>query len=104
MGQYEHEVGQLQDLASRLSGLRDEFNGLGDRMRGYEAAVGHPDVAGALGRFATNWSDKRKDLSEKLDQLSGYVKIAAESYAGMESELTKLYTVAPPPGQATTAP
>ena len=104
MGQYEHDVGQLEDLASRLSGLRDEFNGLGDRLRGYEVVVGHGDVSGALSRFASNWSDKRKDLGEKLDQLSGYVTTAAESYAGMENELTKLYTVSPPPTQPMRAP
>lgn len=96
MGQYEHDVAELTDLASRLNGLIGEFDGLDDRLKGFEGDVGHPDVAGALGEFADNWGDKRETLLEELDQLAGYVTVAAETYAGIENELTEAYTVPPP--------
>lgn len=98
MGTYEHEVGELQDLASRLSGLAEEFEGLDDRMEGYEGDLGHRDVAKALHDFADNWSDKREKLVKQMHELSGYVQIAADTYAGIENDLTGQFTT--PPGPA----
>ena len=105
MAQYEHEVSELQDLASRLNGLVEEFDHLGRRMHGFEADVGHHDVAKALHGFAENWSDKREKLLGELRELSGYVKVAADTYAGVESDLTEQFTMPPPqPASAVTAP
>jgi len=57
-------------------------------------------VAAALHDFAENWGDKREKLVERLTQLAGFVKIAADTYAGVENELTAQYTILP----ATSAP
>ena len=107
MGTCEHDVGELQDLASRLSGLAEEFEGLDDRMEGFEAEVGHRDVAKALDDFANNWSDKREKLVKEMRELAGYVKIAADTYAGVENDLTEQFTAPPGPAappQASPAP
>lgn len=97
MGTYEHEVAELQDLASRLTGLAAEFDGLDHRLAGYEADVGHHDVAKALHDFADNWSDKREKLLKEMKELAGYVTIAAETYAGVEDELAGQYAAPPGP-------
>jgi len=104
MGHYEHEVAELTDLAARLSGLIGEFDGLDDRLKGFEGDVGHHDVADALHDFADNWGDKREKLLKKLKELSGFVKIAADTYAGIENELTQQYTAPPAPSAAGTGP
>lgn len=97
MGQYEHQVSELHSLASRLNCLADELSGLKGQLRGYEAVIGHPEVNRALRDFADNWDDKRKGLLDSLEQLSGYVKVAADTYAGVSTDLTELYTVRPAP-------
>lgn len=97
MGHYEHEVAGLADLAARLNGLVGEFDGLDDRLKGFEGDVGHRDVAEALHDFADNWGDKREKLLEKLRQLAGFVQVAADTYAGIENELTEQYTLPPSP-------
>ncbi len=87
MTTFEVDVAALRDMASRLKGLKEEFESQEDVLSG-EDAVGSPEVAGALDDFANNWSDKRKQLGEMLQEVAGYAQLAADAYQETEEGLT----------------
>ena len=88
MTQFSVDVASVQDLAARLRGLKQEFEGLEDAVAGYEGDLGSAELADALDGFASNWSDKRKELVRPLDEVAGYAAAAAEAYASCERELS----------------
>lgn len=75
-------------MAGRLRGCKAEFDAIEDDARGHEQAVGSSVVADALSRFAANWSDKRKEISEHLETVSGYAAQAAETYDATETAVS----------------
>jgi hypothetical protein len=83
--------GQLGEMASTLMGLKDEFDGIDDRVDGYERATG-PDVADALGSFAGNWSDKRKEIAGYIETTAGAAQTAADAYQDAESAIAQSST------------
>lgn len=88
MTQFSVDVASVQDLAARLRGLKQEFEGLEDAVAGYEGDLGSAELADALDGFASNWSEKRKELVRQLDEVAGYAAAAAEAYASCERELS----------------
>jgi hypothetical protein len=88
-GQIRVDIPALRDMASRLAGLRDEFQNMGGMASHYHDAVGHKDVAHELGEFATNWSDAREKLLEQLNQVAGYAMLAVEAYEATEVAISE---------------
>ncbi len=88
MTRFEVDVAALRDMSARLKGLKDEFESQEDTVRGYEEAVGSPEIAGALDDFADNWSDKRKEIGEMLENVAGYAQMAADAYRETEDQLS----------------
>jgi len=84
---FEVDVAELRDMAGRLKGLKEEFESQEDTVSGYDDAVGSNEVAGALEEFANNWSDKRRELAEKLEEVAGYASMAADAYHQTEGDL-----------------
>lgn len=82
------DVLELLYLAGRLRGLQEEFDSLQDVLKGYESAVGSARIADRLESFATNWSDRRKEVGRRIDNVAGYAARAAEAYGGLEEELS----------------
>lgn len=82
-------VGDLEDMAGRLKGLQQEFDNLESTIGGYDWAVGSSKVAQALDGFASNWSEKRKDMSKLLDTLAGYAAMGAQGYSGVEGNIVQ---------------
>jgi hypothetical protein len=79
----------LAEMAGELMGLTREFEGLDGVVEGYESAAGHDGVAGRLDGFATNWSDKRREMVRAMEAIAGYADGAAHAYGQTESELTE---------------
>ncbi len=88
MTTFEVDVAALRDLASRLKGLKEEFESQEDVVSGHEDAVGSDRVAGALEEFASNWSDKREEISKLLEESAGFVDMAADAYGTNEEQLS----------------
>lgn len=80
---------EVADLAGRLQGLREEFDGLEDYIGRYQSieVCGHEHVGGKLEEFADNWSDKKRDMSKQLEELAGYAQGAADGYSRTEGDL-----------------
>lgn len=88
MTEFTVDVAALRDMAGRLKGLKEDFESQDDTMSGYEDALGSDELAGALNDFADNWSDKREQIGEMLQEVSGYAEMAADAYWTTEQELT----------------
>lgn len=88
MTQFSVDLASVQDLAARLRGLKQQFEGLEDDMEATAAVLGSPEVADALEAFASNWSDKRRQIVRELDEVAGYAVAAADAYAACEAELS----------------
>lgn len=85
--QFSVDHGALAEMAGELMGLTAEFEGLEDVVEGYEAAVGHDGLAGRLDDFASNWSDKRREMVKAMEAVAGYADAAADAYGQTEAEL-----------------
>jgi hypothetical protein len=86
--EFKVDQGALAEMAGELMGLTKEFEGLDDVVEGYESAVGHDGLAGKLDDFATNWSDKRREMVKAMEAIAGYADAAADAYGETETELT----------------
>lgn len=87
MAELEVDIAALRDMAGRLKGLKEEFEDQDALITGNEDAVGSPEVAGVLNDFVDNWSDKREELGEMLEEVAGYAVMAADAYAETEQTL-----------------
>ena len=88
MSQFSVDPSALADMAGRLRGLQQEFDGLDDTVDGYESAVGSEELAERLRSFADNWSDKRKEIGEQIENVAGYATAAADAYSQHEQEMS----------------
>lgn len=82
----------LESVGEVLGDLAQEFDGLEDHVEGYADAVASDDVAGELERVASNWSDDRKDLVEKMENASEYATQAAAAYRDLDTGLASEYS------------
>jgi hypothetical protein len=80
-------IGDLKDMAGRLAGLKDEFEGMKELAQHSRDIFGSAEVADQFGNFATNWSDARGKLCEQLTQVAGYADSAADHYQAQEDAL-----------------
>ena len=78
---------RIDDLAKELRGLRDEFASLECRVDDYQSAVGHPRVAGQLDDLASNWSDARREIVQRLESLAAACTQVAQTYRDQEAHL-----------------
>ena len=82
------DIQALSDMAAKLRALRDEFNGMGNTIHGFEEAVGHHRVSGKLEDFAGNWSEKREKLVKLIDDIANYADSAAQTYCQLETQMS----------------
>lgn len=94
----------LGDMAGVLMGLKDEFGGVEDQIDGYRPAMGHDGVSDALGSFSSNWSDDRRKILEKLENVAGFASQAATCYADTDQAICDGLRVDPAPQSAATGP
>jgi hypothetical protein len=82
------DIDALSDMAARLRALREEFNGMGNTVRGFEEAVGDHRVSEKLGEFAGNWSEKREKIVKLIDDIANYADAAAQAYGQLETGMS----------------
>jgi hypothetical protein len=82
-------IGDLKDMAGRLTGLKEEFDGMKNLAQHSHEIFGSAEVADQFGKFATNWSDAREKLCEHLTQVAGYADSAADHYKAQEDSVVK---------------
>ena len=88
MSRIEVDIPALADMAQQLMALKEEFSAIEDVVDGFEEAVGSEEISDKLHSFATNWSDEKEELGEKMEQVAGYADAAAQAYGGIESEIS----------------
>jgi hypothetical protein len=77
----------LAEHGAALSALHAEFATAEDAMADAAAALGCDELATELGRFASNWSDKRDEIAARLGGLAELATWAATVYADTELRL-----------------
>jgi hypothetical protein len=80
---------RIEDLAGELRSLRSEFDSLERRVDDYQSAVGHGRVVGQLEELASNWSDARDDILQRLEHLAAACDGVARTYRDQEAHLAK---------------
>jgi hypothetical protein len=86
-GHIKVSVADLNELATTLARLKNEFDDASNIVGGYSGSLGSGDVANAMHSFATNWSIHRKDLCDAIGGLGTTAEDAAKLYDGVDSHL-----------------
>jgi hypothetical protein len=90
---YDVNYEALKDVGTTLSHLKGEFGGAEDNVDGYSGDVAHEDIVDALHDFATNWSDDRDEIVEKMENVSTFATQAGAAYGeydlGLAGEISK---------------
>jgi hypothetical protein len=82
----------LEDLGTVLDGLKDEFDGMRDHMEQYRDHAGHDGVRDKMKRVGKNWSDDRKKIVARMEEVSAFAVAAAEAYRETDRELANEFT------------
>lgn len=85
------DITALGDMATHLTALTHEFESIAAVIGGYQDAVGSAEIAHQLDEFAHNWSEKRKEIIRKMEEVAGYAASAASSYTTVEGDLACHY-------------
>ncbi len=75
---------ELGELAQKLANLRGEFDKGSDAIGPLLHALSDDELRRELSQFATNWSEKRAELTKRLDEVAGFAKAAADTYRGAD--------------------
>jgi conjugal transfer/entry exclusion protein len=78
---------RIDQLAQELRGLHSEFNSLESRVDDYQGAVGHQRVVDRLEELASNWSDARDNILQRLERLAQVCQEVARTYRDQEQHL-----------------
>lgn len=87
------DIDGLYDLAGRLRGLQREFDAAGNVAE--DAGVCDGGLREALHQFAANWSDKRRKISEMIDDVASCVENAGRVYEESEQNLSGNFAGSP---------
>lgn len=80
------DLDALRDLAGSLKGLQVEFERAGDVAE--DSGVCFHELQDALHQFAANWSDKRRQIGDMINDVAGCVEHAANAYHEVENSLS----------------
>lgn len=86
------DLDALQQLASRLTQIKDALDNVKDDLESYEPALGSSHVADRLGAFVNGWKDGRKKIVGNIDKLQAKVAGVAQTYQEQEDALVKQST------------
>jgi hypothetical protein len=89
---YDVNYEALSEVGTTLSTLKDEFGGAEDNVNTYNGDVANEDVADALHDFATNWSDDRGEIVEKMENVSTFATQASGAYNEYDHGLAAEYS------------
>ena len=64
------DLGRLETLHKDLDAIATEFKNADDFSDSVADATGHDDLAGHVRDFAHKWNDKRKEMTEKVENLT----------------------------------
>ena len=82
------DLARITQISRTLAGLRDEFVNL-TKITDVGAAAGDPALTSALHDFASDWSDKRDQLTGQMHELSGLAAEAVRAYHHTDVTLTQ---------------
>ncbi|MGI8665426.1 MAG: hypothetical protein ACR2N4_05270 [Jatrophihabitans sp.] len=86
------DLDALQQLASRLTQIKDALEHVKDDLESYEPALGSSHVSGALHDFVNGWRAGRKKIIGNVDKLQQKVAGVAQTYQEQEDALIKQST------------
>jgi ABC-type transporter Mla subunit MlaD len=83
------DLGLLSTLHQDLDAIGAEFKNADDFSDSVAAATGHDDLAGHVRDFAHKWNDKRKDMTEKVENLTKSVGAITDGFTKVDDGLAK---------------
>ena len=84
-GGFEVDDQGLTALGGHLSALRGQFESGSGVIEPLLSTISHPGLKGALQSFATDWSDERKKLDGRIQQVAEHATKAGQTYAKGDS-------------------
>ncbi|WP_461022204.1 hypothetical protein [Thalassiella azotivora] len=88
--------GTLEESASALRTLADEFAGLDDASDAVKDAVGHHGISRAIEAFANNWDRHRGELVDQLRGLEQATRTAIASWQDADESVARQLAVESP--------
>jgi len=83
------DLGRLETLHKDLDAIASEFKGADDFSDSVADATGHGDLAGHVRDFAHKWNDKRKSMTEKVENLTKSVGSITDGFTKVDNGLAK---------------
>jgi ABC-type transporter Mla subunit MlaD len=83
------DLDALQQLASRLTQIKDALDHAKDDVESYAPSLGSARVSHSLHEFVDGWKDGRKAITGNIDKLSEKVQGVAQTYQEQEDTLAK---------------
>lgn len=71
---------KLAEVAQSLADLRGELAQGADAVAPLLGTLSHDGLRRELAAFAKNWSDRKADITKRLDQVAGFARAAAIAY------------------------
>lgn len=79
----------LDQIDASLGRLAAEFGSIEAVQDSYNAAMGSPDIAGAMTGFAENWSIHRKKLVSSMQALQKMTQGTRQGFQGTDDDLSR---------------
>lgn len=76
----------LQIAGANLHTVVDEFDDAEQISDDNRHLVGHSELAKRLDEFASNWSIRRNEMLESIDQLAEVATVTGETFEELEDE------------------
>lgn len=83
------DLGRLETLHKDLDAIGAEFRNADDFSDAVADATGHDDLAGHVRDFAHNWNDKRKSMTEAVENLVKSVGAITDGFTKVDAGLAK---------------
>ncbi|MET0902341.1 MAG: hypothetical protein ABWZ52_03800 [Acidimicrobiales bacterium] len=88
----------LASLAQQLANLRGEFEEGDDALQPLMGTLSNDHLRDKVHDFAENWSDKREGIVERLNQVAGFARAAADAYREIDAAYAAGFDDACAPG------
>jgi len=83
------DLALLEQLKTDLDAIVKEFKGADDFSDDTADATGHDELAGHVRDFAHKWNDKRKKMTEAVENLSSSVASITDGFTQVDDGLAK---------------
>lgn len=83
------DMGALEQLATDLTTIVDEFNGADSNSEQAGSATGHHELGEVVEDFADKWRVKREEMTGNVQSLQEIVQQIVDTFSEVDGELAR---------------